>query len=222
MALKLVYQSKDKSFLILSDSLSALQAIASRSLTHPLLFEFHELHTSLLHDKCDISFAWVPSHVGIRGNEEVDNFAKEAVKEDMSRTKIPHTDCKRKVNQYIHKIWQKQWDSQKNNKLHIVKPFLTDHLQSGTRNRREESVLCRLHIGHSLFTHSFLFSNEDPPECIPCNEPLTMEHLLLDCIDTQEIRKKYFTTTSLKVLFRDVPPDLIFGFLREINVLHLL
>ena len=126
LALKLVYQSNEKSFLILSDSLSALQAIASRAFTHPLLFEFHELHTSLLNDGYNISFAWVPSHVGIRGNETVDEIAKQSIKEKISRKKIPHSDCKSKVNRYIQDIWQIQWNLQTENKLRTAKPLLTD------------------------------------------------------------------------------------------------
>ena len=100
----------------------------------------------------------------------------------------------------------------------LPRPFLL----LGGFNRREESLLCRLHIGHSLLSHSFILKREDPPECIPCNERLTIKHLLLDCVDTQEIRNKYFTASSLKVLFRDVPPDQIFKFLKEIHVFHLL
>ena len=222
LALKLAYQSTEKSFLILSDSLSALQAIASRSFGHPLLFEFHELHTSLLHDNFNICFAWVPSHVGIRGNEMVDNIAKESIEDEVSSTGIPYSDCRRKVNQYIQDCWQLQWNIQTDNKLHSIKPQLSDTLQHTVKNRREESVLCRLHIGHSFLSHSYLLKRESPPECIPCNERLTIRHLLLDCVDTQEIRTKYYTASSLQVLFRNIPPDKIFQFLREIHVFHLL
>ena len=222
LALKLAYQSKERSFLILSDSLSALQAIATRSFEHPLLFEFHELHTSLLNDNYNICFAWVPSHVGIRGNELVDNIAKESIHDEESDKKIPYSDCKRKVNQYIQDCWQLQWNIQTDNKLRKIKPQLTDPLQSAIRNRREESVLCRLHIGHSFLSHSFLLKRESPPECIHCKQHFTIQHLLLDCVDTHKIRTKYYTADSLQILFRDIPPDKIFKFLREINVFHLL
>ena len=83
-------------------------------------------------------------------------------------------------------------------------------------------MLCRLHIGHSFLTHSFIFKNEDPPECIPCGERLTIKHLLLDCVDFGEIREKYFDAVSIRVLFRDVPPDKILKFLREIQLFHLI
>ena len=190
----------------MSDSLSALQAIASRSLNHHLLLHFHELHTSLLQDGYNISFAWVPSHVGIRGNEQVDNIAKEAVKDKVSKTRIPYSDCKTKVNQYIQTIWQTEWDMQGDNKLKSAKQLLSDTLRMESRTRREESVLCRLHIGHSFLSHAYLLKREDPPECVPCHEHLTIKHLLLDCIDTNEKRKIYFNASFMKDLFHDVNP----------------
>ena len=115
-----------------------------------------------------------------------------------------------------------QWLLQTNNKLRSIKPNLTDSLQSVIGNRREESVLSRLHIGHSFLTHAFILKREDPPECVPCNEHLTMRHVLLDCVDTQETREKHYKASSLHGLFRGVPPDKIFKFLKEIQIYHLL
>ena len=37
-------------------------------------------------------------------------------------------------------------------------------------NRREETVIARLRIGHSFITHSFLLKGEEPPMCIRCDE----------------------------------------------------
>ena len=45
-------------------------------------------------------------------------------------------------------------------------------------NRKEETVIARLHIGHSFVTHSFLLNGEEPPTCI---RSLTIEHILLAC-----------------------------------------
>ena len=73
----------------------------------------------------------------------------------------------------------------------------------------------------SLGTHSFLLKEEEEkPVCIGCDENLTIEHILLDCWDFYDIRRKHYSAENLKVLFRDVPPDKIFDFLREINVFN--
>ena len=103
----------------------------------------------------------------------------------------------------------------------MIQPDRSDHLPNISSNRREESVLSRLHIGHSYLTHSFLLKEEEEkPVCIGCDENLTIEHILLHCWDFYDIRRKHYSAENLKVLFRDIPPDKIFDFLREINVFN--
>ena len=60
-----------------------------------------------------IKFCWIPSHVGIRGNEIADQRAKAALaRNQTSPYKIPYTDYIPKVKQYIKKKWQQRWDYQ--------------------------------------------------------------------------------------------------------------
>ena len=55
-------------------------------------------------------------------------------------------------------------------------------------NRKEETVITCLHIGHSFITHSFLLKGEQLSMCIGCDERLTIEHILLNCSDFIETR----------------------------------
>ena len=84
-------------------------------------------------------------------------------------------------------------------------------------NRKEKTVMARLHIGHSFITHSFLLKGEEPPMCIGCDELLTIEHILPTCSDFIEIRESHFAAQSLRVS-QDIPPEKIFNFLKEINI----
>ena len=59
---------------------------------------------------------------------------------------------------------------------------------------------------------------EEAPVCVACNAVITVKHFLIKCADLLEIRKKYFKEKSLYSLFRNVIPEIIFGFLREIGV----
>ena len=68
-------------------------------------------------------------------------------------------------------------------------------------NGKEETLMARLHIGHSFITHSFLLKGEEPPMCIGCDKRLTLEHILLICWDFSEKRESHFTAKSLRTLF---------------------
>ena len=71
-------------------------------------------------------------------------------------------------------------------------------------NRKEETMMAQLHIGHSFITHSFLLKGEEPPMCIRCDKRLTIEHILLTCSNFIEIRESHFTGKSLRMLFQDI------------------
>ena len=80
--------------------------------------------------------------------------------------------------------------------------------------------LNRLHIGHSYLTLSFILRREEAPVCVACNAVTTVKHILIECADLLEIRRKYFEDRSLYSLFRNVIPDISFDFLREIGVFY--
>ena len=58
--------------------------------------------------------------------------------------------------------------------------------------------------GHSYLTHSFILRKEEAPVCVACNVVLTVKHILIECADLLETRKKYFEEKSLYSLFRNV------------------
>ena len=72
----------------------------------------------------------------------------------------------------------------------------------------------RCRIGHSRLSHEFLLKGEPPPECIPCNCPLTIKHLLVECVDFTDVRQRFYQVPSLQDLFKTVKPDMISEFLK--------
>jgi ribonuclease HI len=68
-------------FLILSDSLSSIEALCSRKIsprTHSVVYECEEALWRLRANQFVVRLMWVPAHVGIDGNEMVDRIAKES------------------------------------------------------------------------------------------------------------------------------------------------
>ena len=165
-----------------------------------------------------VSFCWVPSHVGISGNERADKAAKAALSGDVLPFKVPYTDFKPDIHNCIKTSWQNSWNNDVNNKLHVIKPTLGEWLPVYRDIRREEVVITRLRIGHTRLTHSYLLNKEIAPECIPCYAPLSVAHIFVQCVDVAPIRDKYFNVNDMKELFDKVPVDVIINFLKEVNL----
>ena len=84
------------------------------------------------------------------------------------------------TNIYILELWQSELPG---NKLHEIFPVLKQCVVCPQTNKKEETVIARLHMGHSFITHSFLLKGEEPPMCIGCDELLTIKRILLTCSD---------------------------------------
>ena len=165
-----------------------------------------------------IVFCWLRSHVGIKGNEKADIAAKSALTLNISDLKIPFTDFKPFINTFLHNKWQMSWNAAMFNKLHSIKPSLGEWQPNYRTDRKEEVTLTLLRIGHTFITHAFLLKDEDWPMCIPCQEPFSVKHVLLDCTDLRFIRSRFYRVSSLKELFDTVEPVRIFSFLKEIGL----
>ena len=96
------------------------------------------------------------------------------------------------------------------NKLYKIFLVLKECIVCPRTDRKEETVMARLHIGHSFITHSFLLKGEEPPMSIGCNKHLTIEYILLTCSDFIEIIESHFTAKSLRMLFQDISAEKIF------------
>ena len=223
LALKYIYQSKHSRFLIISDSLSALQAISTRKISHPFLADIHDLHSELILDGKDIVFLWVPSHMGIRGNTVVDKAAKDALNFNIPSRPfqfVPFADLNRKVKTHCHKLWQDDWTRQVDNKLFKIMPDLYDPLPRYAPNRKTETILTRLHIGHTYTTHSYILKKEEPPWCYFCDTPYTVKHFMTECSDLIEIKDKHYEEKDLNKIYREVSPEQIFAYLKEIDLFY--
>ena len=135
-------------FIIFSDFLSVLKAE-----------KWHELLAYK-----EIALCWIPSHIGIQGNETVDKQAKTSLSLEPTSFKIPFSNFKPSINKYILEERQTSWNNSIGNNLLYIKPTIGEY-QSVVRNiRREEVVLARLRLGHTRVTHSYLLQGEEHPQ----------------------------------------------------------
>ncbi|GBM75774.1 hypothetical protein AVEN_7013-1 [Araneus ventricosus] len=81
--------------------------------SHPLTFNILELHDRLTTRGFTILFCWIPSQVGISGNELADNLARSAT--NSLNFSVPVNDVKKYVKSILHSKWQAQWDLKNTN-----------------------------------------------------------------------------------------------------------
>uniref|UniRef100_A0A8D8R086 RNase H type-1 domain-containing protein n=1 Tax=Cacopsylla melanoneura TaxID=428564 RepID=A0A8D8R086_9HEMI len=121
--------------------------------------------------------------MGIEGNEIVDKLAKDSSSAQLLPL-LNHFDVKLSFKKFLYSMWDSRWKDLELNKFKLreIKDTIFSWQSSNRKTHREEVVITRLRIGHSLLTHSFLMSRDDPPSCPFClSNPLTIKHLLLLC-----------------------------------------
>ena len=167
-----------------------------------------------------------PSHVGIHGNELADAAARRAAAAPCTRRlPLPARNYYPLVRSYMLSKWQAEWDSCASSKLRSIKPTLEPWQSCLQGNRLQEVVLCRLRIGHTYSTHSYLLSGGEQPLCSRCSVPLTVAHLLLLCSHLEPARTRHLgriaPNTTIRHLLGDESPHVssgnIFSYIQSIR-----
>ncbi|GFT42692.1 uncharacterized protein TNCV_5140291 [Trichonephila clavipes] len=175
---------------------------------HPVVCTILDITSRLYSKGFDIVFCWLPSHVGIIGNEQADSKAKSATTH--LPLAVPLSDMKRVIMHHIFKIWQESWSKQLDNKLHSVKPVIG--AWPVMPMRRTDVKLTRLRIGHTRFTHRHLLFGEHVPECPSCNVSYTVHHILIDCPVFNHHRIIFFNSSHLTL------PDLASLYVDDLQI----
>ena len=176
----------------------------------------------------EITFCWVPAHVGVIGNEKADELAKfAALKLAPSDYPLPCGDYFPVIKSAILQSWQFMWELEDPNKMKEIASSIHPW-KYYDMVRRKETVLCRLRIGHTRLTHGFLMSRDPPPYCEDCLVPLTVRHLLVECPSLSEARNKFlFDCRNADgdyvldtIIGRDFKEASLFVFLKKIGILE--
>ena len=213
-------------FTVVSDSLSALHAISDRFSMHPIVVDIHVYVRILQQAGKSVKLRWVPSHVGIAGYEKADAKAREVAERGRHRAnhKLPHRDYYPLIRQALHAEWHASWQDQQHNKLRTIKDTTSPWATSHQCDRRTEVLLCRRRIGHTRLTHLPLLQGEEYPLCEGCFVFLTVHHILIDCPNYVDIRRRISGAAVLTISDvlgdDDHAIDRLFRYLREINILY--
>lgn len=118
---------------------------------------------------------WVPGHHNIEENELADQLAASVQTNIPSISMgVPASDLKPFLRKKLRFNWQHLWDRETQNKLHVIKLHL-GNLSPISKIGSTQVTLCRLRIGHTHSTHTYLLSSGDPLMCNHCGEPLSMQ-----------------------------------------------
>ena len=124
---------------------------------------------------------YVPSHIGMEGNEKVNEYAKSA--ENSTPLLLINPDDTKNILQQIQQSnWQNQSNSKTNYKLFLHKKTVLPWKKLSLLNRSKEIIITRLRIGRTKLTHSHLYLKNPEPICQFCNsEPTSTQQLLFFC-----------------------------------------
>ena len=189
---------------IFSDSKSSIQALLSSIYRNQLI---SDIHKACQESPKQYQLCWVPSHVGITGNEQADKLAGRATKNDYCMANpLLRNDAISRVKMKAKQIWQQRWnESPIRNKLREITSDLSPLPNTSCSSRLWERTLTRLRIGHTRLTHGYLMTGgtprPSPPECEECGDgsSLTVKHILTECVAYRTARLAAFRRNDLSM-----------------------
>jgi hypothetical protein len=207
---------EEKQVYIFIDSQAAIKRLQLKSLTggQELVFKITQSCSYLASKGISINFYWVPSHLGIYGNEIADKLAKKGLsrrKLQSSYTSLAYIG--RAAREKILEQWKNNWQQNKNKGKHytrICKGSYSFSLKAPKDKypKRLQSAFFQLKLGKGYFkSFSKVIGgeNEDGRCFRECRALQTPRHLLLDCNlyreERREMQKKLSSSLSLKKLF---------------------
>ena len=169
--------------------MSSVCALESRIISpkvHELIYQCKEAFWQLKQIGYNISIAWIPSHVGVGGNERVDHVAKSAASGDRYLQVAPHSfDFSSLAKSRMIEEWQERWNQSDMGRFAFSifpnisqKPWFTKY----NAERHVITKINRMISNHTcLRTHLSRIGIIETRLC-ECGEDYdTLEHILWAC-----------------------------------------
>jgi hypothetical protein len=167
---------------LFSDSLSSLLSIAKRhSSSNPNIIE--AIYNILSYANLSVLFHWIPSHVGIAPNEQVDQLAQQATSHAVVDIQLPFElyEMTQLATSFIDDCIQEWWSTQ-SSLFSRCNPTWREISIFPTKSRRHEVQMARLRLGACLLNHYlYRIGRHQTGLCQSCQVAETLEHFLLHC-----------------------------------------
>ena len=168
---------------VYSDSLSSLVSLSSCRRGDTLVDEVLKTLNSIKNRR--LTLVWIPSHVGLAGNEAADRLAKvglESANVDV-KVKVSAQDKQGKISEYITAMWQDRWScSVTGQHYRQIMPRVSNDVRYVNTNRSIEVKVGRLRFGKCrLNEYLHRIGCHADGLCTRCSVPETIEHLIMEC-----------------------------------------
>jgi len=211
---------------ICTDSLSVVEGIKNIENSTYLISKIRSL---IINNFPKIKLLWVPSHMGIAGNEFADEAAKAAtISPLIASANINKFDRNRYLKStllnYVPQLINKTstW-YQTTNVSHLNIAHYTKNPVFSKLSRNEQTKLIRLRLGHIRLTHANRFVQPPSNQCKFCNSTDTsIIHILNECPSFHNIRPKTPNSDLIPFLTNPKPENIIIllKFLKKANIMN--
>jgi len=185
-------ESDEKIVLVHTDSKITLQLLQNKSKHANLIEQIRTKVQEMEQRKWRVEFRWIKAHAGHRGNEMVDQQAKEAAKNkkiEECYIKIPKSVVMSEQKEQCVKWWQREWTE--TTKGAITKAFfpkIEDRLNLRLNATPNFTAIVTGHGNIKAYLHKYKII--DNPRC-PCRKgQQTVQHIISDCPLLEKEREK--------------------------------
>ena len=174
-----------RQFVIFTDSMAALMSLEnSVSRKNQLVYDCWRILRTLYDGGYCVIFQWVPSHIGISGNERADGVARDSLQLNyVERFRPLFSDMSKLLSQKVTISQIDRWETDRRSvKLGEVKENWEYWPWTNCHQRRIEVAMARLRLGHCcLNSHLHKIGVSDTPNCLYCGVEETIDHFLRTC-----------------------------------------
>lgn len=132
-----------------------------------------------------VQFLWVPSHVGIMGNEVVDSFTRSEPTDTIMVHDFNH--ALQMLSNTSKNVWQNEWNpSTKGRYYHRIQSYVQKQVwcknEGHNFSKSEINILTRAISGHNRTNQHLKRIGVTDSDLCECNMGIqTLDHLLWDC-----------------------------------------